>query len=83
MAGDRTYTCNECGTRGSLRWMETHPCQEVQDVAQFGGRCEDYPCCGHPEGECMPSETFTKGYWLERMSDPDYDPDFPRDEDLC
>jgi hypothetical protein len=74
-AKTRTFTCNECHTTGSLRWMETHDCQGVQDVNQFGGRCEDYPCCGHLDGECAPQERFTKEYWQDRMSDPDYDPD--------
>jgi hypothetical protein len=68
---DRTYTCNDCHTTGSLRWMETHDCQGVQDVNQFGGRCEDYPCCGHMDGECAPQERFTKEYWQDRI-DPDY-----------
>jgi hypothetical protein len=70
---DRTFTCNECHTTGSLRWMETHDCQGVQDVNQFGGHCEDYPCCGHMLGECAPQESFTKEYWQDRMNDPDYD----------
>lgn len=61
--GERTYTCNDCGTTGSLQWMQDHPCGDVQDVRQFGGRCEDYPCCGHLNGECEPREEFTKNYW--------------------
>lgn len=61
-----SFTCNDCGTTGSRRWMEQHNCAEVQDVAQFGGRCEDYPCCGHLPGECAPQERFTKEYWQDR-----------------
>lgn len=69
----RTFTCDECGTSGGSHWMETHDCYEVQRVAEFGGRCEDFPCCGHLNGECMPSERFTKEYWQERYDrlDPD------------
>ncbi len=72
---DRTFTCNQCGTTGSLEWMRDHPCGQIQDVRQFGGRCEDYPCCGHAPGECEPQESHTKGYWQRIMSRPDYDPD--------
>ena len=61
---DQSFTCNDCGTSGSLQWMSEHPCGEVQDVTQFGGRCEDFPCCGHQMGECMPDERYTKAYWL-------------------
>jgi hypothetical protein len=71
---EKQFTCVACGTTGSLEWMRDHPCDEVQDVTRFGGRCEDYPCCGHLPGECMPSETFTKAYWEKRMAeDEDYD----------
>ena len=70
-----TFTCNEGGTSGSVRWMQTHDCNAVQDVAANGGRCEDYPCCGHLPGECAPQERFTKAYWLDRMAEPDYDED--------
>lgn len=73
----RECTCNECGTVGSPRWMETHNCSAVQDVAQFGGRCEDYPCCGHANGECAPRESFTKEYWLDQLANED--PNFPID----
>lgn len=42
-------TCDECGfeTR-DLPLMERHSC----DVVAFGGRCEDYPACGHEMGDC-------------------------------
>lgn len=72
-----SFTCNDCGTSGSEQWMRTHDCQSVQDVRQFGGRCEDYPCCGHQLGECEPQESFTKEYWLTHR-DPD-DPDAYQD----
>lgn len=82
---NKTFTCNTCGTTGSLRWMDQHDCQAVQDVRQFGGHCEDFPCCGHQPGECEPREEYTKAYWLERMSgdfDYDYDEeDIPHPDD--
>lgn len=41
--------CTVCGFTttdlGLIRW---HSCQ----VAEQGGRCEDYPCCGHEAGDC-------------------------------
>lgn len=65
----KQFTCDTCGTKGSLRWMEQHPCNVVQDVAAFGGRCEDYPCCGHvgADAGCAPQESHTSEYWTERM----------------
>ena len=75
IATDQTYTCNTCGTTGSLEWMEEHDCQGVQDVNEFGGYCEDYPCCGHLPGECAPQERFTKGYWQRQ-----YDSLSPEDQ---
>jgi hypothetical protein len=73
---DQTFTCNDCGTTGSLQWMQDHPCGDVQSVNEFGGRCEDYPCCGHQPGECAPQERFTKAYWQDR-----YDSLSPEDRD--
>jgi hypothetical protein len=42
-------TCTECGfTTKDSALIASHSC----DVAQQGGRCEDYPCCGHETGDC-------------------------------
>ena len=42
-------TCGECGfTTRDIALLTNHSC----DVQQFGGRCEDYPCCGHESGDC-------------------------------
>ena len=42
-------TCTECGyTTNDLYLVAYHSCA----VAQNGGRCEDYPCCGHELGDC-------------------------------
>lgn len=41
--------CTECEftTRDSAL-LANHSC----DTQEFGGRCEDYPCCGHEMGDC-------------------------------
>jgi hypothetical protein len=41
--------CNECGfvTR-DVALFNKHSC----DVQLQGGRCEDYPCCSHENGDC-------------------------------
>ena len=40
--------------------------------------CEDYPCCGHEQGDCdgrlYGSDEDIKARVYEKMSDPDYDP---------
>lgn len=38
-------------------------------------RCEDYPCCGHTNGDpCDPREGASIDYYYAKFSDPDYDP---------
>ena len=42
-------TCGECGfSTTDVVLLANHSC----DVQAFGGRCEDYPCCGHEAGDC-------------------------------
>ena len=42
-------TCRNCGfSTRDVSLLRTHSC----DVQEFGGRCEDYPCCGHEAGDC-------------------------------
>jgi hypothetical protein len=44
-----TMTCDECGfTTHDEGLIRNHSC----DVQQQGGRCEDYPACGHEAGDC-------------------------------
>jgi hypothetical protein len=57
----RSVTCNDCGFCGSIREVELHDC----NVHTHGGRCEDFPCCGHLPGECQNRPEFTSGYWVE------------------
>lgn len=44
-----TPACGECGfsSRDTVL-LANHRC----DIAQNGGMCEDYPCCGHESGDC-------------------------------
>lgn len=68
-------TCMECGlTTRDRALMEHHSC----DVQTNGGRCEDYPACGHEAGDCngllYGSDEAIKDREYERMSTPDYDP---------
>lgn len=42
-------SCNECGfTTRDVALFNNHSC----DVQERGGRCEDFPCCGHELGDC-------------------------------
>lgn len=42
-------SCDDCGfTTRDVALFNNHSC----DIAANGGRCEDYPCCGHEFGDC-------------------------------
>ena len=42
-------TCPTCEfTSTDIALLQNHSC----DIAQNGGRCEDFPCCGHEMGDC-------------------------------
>lgn len=42
-------SCGECGfTTTDINLLAGHSCQTQSN----GGRCEDYPCCGHEFGDC-------------------------------
>lgn len=57
--------CAECGHMGSPWELEMHDCR----IAEFGGRCEDYPCCGHTDGGgCQPLPEHTSEYWSQVMT---------------
>lgn len=44
-----TAICAECGFRSDdIYLLRNHSC----DIQKQGGRCEDYPCCGHEAGDC-------------------------------
>ena len=55
-------TCADCGYTSTLAGLRVHSCY----VQQQGGRCEDYPCCGHTDGDgCQTLPEHTSAYWLE------------------
>lgn len=57
----RRATCDGCGLAGTLAELELHSCQ----IEEQGGRCEDYPCCGHTDGDgCQTRPEHTSDYWL-------------------
>jgi hypothetical protein len=43
-------SCDICGftTIDDIHLIQNHSCE----IQQGGGRCEDYPCCGHEAGDC-------------------------------
>lgn len=45
----QAVSCNDCGfTTTDVALFNNHSC----DIQNQGGRCEDYPCCGHEAGDC-------------------------------
>lgn len=45
----QAISCNNCGfTTRDVALFNNHSC----DIQQQGGRCEDFPCCGHEAGDC-------------------------------
>lgn len=59
----RTVTCNDCSYSGSIREVEVHSCE----IAQNGGRCEDFPCCGHSVADgCQTRPEHTMAYWVDQ-----------------
>lgn len=57
--------CADCGHSGSPWELEMHSCT----IAQTGGRCEDYPACGHTDGDgCQPLPSHTSEYWQQVMT---------------
>lgn len=42
-------SCSACGfSTTDIHLLARHSCE----VQSNGGRCEDYPCCGHEAGDC-------------------------------
>lgn len=57
-------TCNSCGFSADISRVKLHSCQ----VQEQGGRCEDYPACGHTDGDgCQQLPEHTSEYWLDLM----------------
>lgn len=67
--------CSACGfSTTDIMLLQNHSC----DVQENGGRCEDYPCCGHEWGDCnglkYGSDEAIKQAVYDRWDDPDIDP---------
>lgn len=67
-----TATCNElnpedgtpCGYSGTLAQLELHEHRWVDEDMYPGGRCEDFPCCGHTDGDgCRPLPSHTSEFY--------------------
>lgn len=55
-------TCNACDYTGTIAAVELHSC----DIQEQGGRCEDYPCCGHTDGDgCQTLPQHTAAFYLD------------------
>lgn len=66
-------TCPECDfTSRDVSLLNNHSC----DVQKNGGRCEDYPCCGHEAGDCnglkYGSDEAIKEQVYRSFHDPEY-----------
>lgn len=75
-----TATCRSCPFSGTLAELEMHDCELETTRAEHGGQCEDYPCCGHTDGDgCSPRQEHTMDYWLEVLSRRDSELDYYSD----
>jgi len=59
------YRCNSCTFVGSVTEVEVHDCITQDSIDASGtGRCEDYPCCGHTDGDgCQTRPEHTSDYY--------------------
>jgi hypothetical protein len=68
-----SVTCNECGYSGSIERVKLHSCQ----IQKQGGRCEDFPACGHTDGDgCQTLPQHTSEFWsdlYQKYPDQDFD----------
>lgn len=56
----RRAICADCGYNGTLANLALHSCQ----IEEQGGRCEDYPCCGHTDGDgCQTLASHTSDFY--------------------
>ena len=57
-----TATASCCGFSGTLAAIELHDCA----VQESGGRCEDFPCCGHTDGDgCQTLPSHTSAFYYD------------------
>lgn len=58
-----TITCDDCGfTTRDFHLAQRHSCE----VTAQGGRCEDFPCCGHEAGDCN-GEKYGSDEWIKEQ----------------
>jgi hypothetical protein len=51
-----------CGYTGTIAAVELHDCA----IVASGGRCEDYPACGHTDGDgCQTLPEHTAAFWSD------------------
>lgn len=59
---DTMHATHDCGFSGTLRAVSLHDC----DIQANGGRCEDFPCCGHTDGDgCQTLPSHTSAFYLD------------------
>lgn len=66
-----TATCNSCGFSGSTYALNAHDCAHESYLNEAGnnGRCEDFPACGHTDGDtCHATAEGTSEYWSDIYS---------------
>lgn len=66
-------SCKECGFQSyDTKLLEHHDCY----IQQNGGRCEDYPCCGHEMGDCNGLKYGSDESIMEQVERAMYDEEF-------
>lgn len=75
--------CPDCEfTTRDIALLNHHSC----DIQAQGGRCEDYPCCGHELGDCngqlYGSDEAIKAAVQDRWNNENIDPMDPMYDDL-
>lgn len=76
-----TATCDSCQFSGSTYALNAHDCAHESYLIEAGnnGRCEDFPACGHSDGDtCHATAEGTSEYWSDiysRSSQLGYSPD--------
>ena len=61
-------TCNNCDFSGSAYALNAHDCAHESYLRDAGnnGRCEDFPACGHTDGDtCHATAEGTSEYWSD------------------
>jgi hypothetical protein len=70
----------QCEFEGTLAALELHEHTWIDQDMYPGGRCEDYPCCGHTDGDgCRPLPSHTSDFYyrnphlLHEPGSPEYE----------